>query len=525
MGITHPMKSSLRIALAIAACCLGTGLLAAPAARIPLSHGLVAGPHAVGFRVVHRFDTSRDFKRAFEPDGSATVGERARPMQIGFWYPCRKPASGEPMRYEEYLRNAPFDLQPPGKSTRPVEDLLEWLEMSPTHEAVKRTLAARTSAYWEAKPAKGRRPVVIYAASLEAPLFENSVLCEYLASHGFIVLGTPNFGARSREVVPPNFEDPDAQAWDIQYRIGFARELPQADAARVAVVGFSGGGLANFIAALRSDQISALVSLDGSIVYYFDYFREKPYFSGIPNLELPVLFALQSESVLAKLPGSQAATRKKFLDEVPHMDAWWVEMRRLGHKNFSSLFNHLWKRKLTEGEPSDDVALEDYDVVCRYVQQFLRVHLMKEESAQGFLEATVEENGPKSEAVAVTRRPARPSPASTLGFARWVRETGFGTVLQTYQAILEKDPKFSLGEGEINRWANQLLVRNRTHEALAAYQLSLHLYPTSNAARLGLGDTHRKLGDHARAQELYRKLVEESPDSGEGFQAKMRLDP
>jgi dienelactone hydrolase len=50
--------------------------------------------------------------------------------------------------------------------------------------------------------------------------------------------------------------------------IGQAHAMPQADLSRIAVAGFSWGGLANVLAAARDDRIRALVSLDGSVRRY-----------------------------------------------------------------------------------------------------------------------------------------------------------------------------------------------------------------------------------------------------------------
>lgn len=48
----------------------------------------------------------------------------------------------------------------------------------------------KTNAIKDAKAVEGSFPVVVYAPSIEAPSFENSVLCEFLASHGYIVIAS-----------------------------------------------------------------------------------------------------------------------------------------------------------------------------------------------------------------------------------------------------------------------------------------------------------------------------------------------
>ena len=49
---------------------------------------LKPGPHAVGFRVIERYDTSRPYLYPFDLDGKPRNVAVDRPMQIGIWYPA-----------------------------------------------------------------------------------------------------------------------------------------------------------------------------------------------------------------------------------------------------------------------------------------------------------------------------------------------------------------------------------------------------------------------------------------------------
>jgi hypothetical protein len=69
---------------------------------------LEAGPHAVGFRVVQQYDYSRTNKEKIDVvTGTASVGERARPIQTLVWYPAQK--GGAPVSYEDYVRTEASD--------------------------------------------------------------------------------------------------------------------------------------------------------------------------------------------------------------------------------------------------------------------------------------------------------------------------------------------------------------------------------------------------------------------------------
>ncbi len=203
------------------------------------------GPHAVGLRMVEQYDNARSFR-----DG-------AWPLQTLVWYPAVR-GSGKPVVYGDYMALSATTLsfgQP-----RKAVGFHAWFVQGMKHAEREPVKSQR-----DATPENGRFPVVIYAASYDAPSWENADLCEYLASHGYVVISGPGMGA-SRE--PDRQKGAEQQARDIAFFIAYAQTLPDADLSRIAVVGFSWGGLANVIAAARDPRIDALVSLDGSARYW-----------------------------------------------------------------------------------------------------------------------------------------------------------------------------------------------------------------------------------------------------------------
>jgi hypothetical protein len=46
--------------------------------------------------------------------------------------------------------------------------------------------------------------VAVYAPSADAMSWENADLCEFLASHGYIVIATPDFGITTRSIPRDN---------------------------------------------------------------------------------------------------------------------------------------------------------------------------------------------------------------------------------------------------------------------------------------------------------------------------------
>ena len=167
------------------------------AAQSSVVFTLPPGPYVVGFRAVEQYDATRTFGDAFDDDGRPAPARRPRPIQTSIWYPSSPIGPLPRMLYREYV-----DLYSrPG--TMPAHDARGTAEnqrlffggFSVDSAKINRELNARTRAARDATPARGSFPVVVYGPSLGAPSFENDVLMEYLASHGYIVVASPSWGA------------------------------------------------------------------------------------------------------------------------------------------------------------------------------------------------------------------------------------------------------------------------------------------------------------------------------------------
>src|SRR5450830_411808 len=229
------------------------------------------GPHPVGLKVIAQSDASR--ASLPEPDvfGHSKYGQRARPMQTLLWYPAA--ASGRHIACLDYLKTGWTEDDTAMRTADVAKALDAKLRADGTAPArVQQAMLATR----DAAPLAGRFPVVIYAPNFAASAAENADLCEYLASHGYIVLASASRGSRSR-FMTDDLDGLEAQAADIVCLTAYAATVPGADMQRVAAVGFSWGGRANVFAAAKSARIKALVSLDGSVRSYPQLIADSKY--------------------------------------------------------------------------------------------------------------------------------------------------------------------------------------------------------------------------------------------------------
>jgi dienelactone hydrolase len=221
--------------------------------------GLSPGPYAVGYELI------------------VTDGER-----VDAWYPTR--SSREALRFSDYLEE------------EEAQSLSTFLAGTGIPVSVIDSLFdSQLFAGVGSSPLDGSFPLVLVAQGNGQSVIDQVVLCEYLASQGYVVATTPS---PTRET-PLEREDQvgafaERQADDLADAVRVASSL-HADTQRIAVVGHSFGARAALLVAMRDRNIRALVSLDGGIgtATAVDAFRTAPSFD--PGVQLPPILHFYEE--------------------------------------------------------------------------------------------------------------------------------------------------------------------------------------------------------------------------------------
>ena len=310
---------------------------------------------------------------------------------------------------------------------------------------MKPTLAMPLWAIRDAPLASGRYPVVVYAPSYSAMSWENADLCEYLASHGYVVIASPDMGVETRDMTD-DVVGINAQARDISFLIGYAQTLPDADLSEVAVAGFSWGGISNLFAAARDNRIDALVALDGSMRYYAGLVKQ----AGDVHPEqmtIPLLFFAQGEITLEDqaryfTEGSKSEG-PNVLNAWTHGDLVTVHMLGLTHTEHSSMYQRnekVWKHfpEVQKADYEREDGITGYAWIARYTLQFLDAYLKHDTTALAYLKKTPAENGVPRHFMTVTYRAAKGVPASFDGFRTELGRQGFDHAGDVYAAMQKR---------------------------------------------------------------------------------------
>lgn len=500
------MRLLLCLVLSFACACSA----AAPA----FQPGLAPGPMPVGLKVVHQYDFSRDFQGGIDPvTGRPIEGEPSRPVQTLVWYPAGSATSGAAMRYGDYLQLTGTELrfERTAAEARAAADAFirgEYVSESGPEQA-RQVLEAPVRARRDAAASKGRFPVVIYAPSLSAPAAENSDLCEYLASHGYIVIASPSVGRRSR-AMPIDLDGAQTQADDIAFLVAYARTLPYADSSRIAIAGYSWGGLANLLAASRDSRIKALVTLDGSVRSYPELVTAAKYVTP-ERATAPMLFVAGRPAAAEDLAGS-GKSAGSFLDEMKHADFYKLTMFPMEHFAFSSTYLRFASQARFNQYARPEVN-RAYGWTLNYVRRFLDAYLKDDRAARAVLDAPLSAQGIPAHAATMEVRLAAAAPPSRERLAAALARQDFRDALAVYRAMYGKADQPGLPESELNAWGYALLQGGEAGPARAIFTLATELYPASANAHDSLAEACERSGDKAGAIRHYRRASALAPNS------------
>lgn len=470
------------------------------------------GPYPVGLKVVPLYDHARIFRRLTNELGQPESGERARPLQTLVWYPAQG-ATRAALTVGDYARlmatETHFD-QP--ALSAPSERRLEGL---------KPTLRDGLRAVEDAPLAPGRYPVVVYAPGASGWSWENADLCEYLASHGYVVLASNSMGRVTRNMTI-DVAGMNAQASDVSYLIGYAATLPNTNMADIAAMGFSFGGLSALAAASRDDRIDAIVSLDGSLRYYPDLVKDAGDIHP-EQLAIPLLAFTQGdisiEDQIRYFPRSTQGPN--VLNEWKHGDLFTVHMLALAHVEFSAMNQRnedVWKNSWFKPGYVREDDTTSYGWIARYTLQFLDAYLKHDKNALDFLKKPPTEVGVPAHFITIDQRDASGPPLTIDTFRAEVGRRGFDHAAEVYDGMKANDASFALGERPIDSWADELIANHHMPEAIAILQLNARNHPQSGGVYESLGFAYLRSGDKNAAADNFRKALAIDPNDADAQQ-------
>jgi dienelactone hydrolase len=475
-------------------------------AQVSLSKlSLPYGKHTVGFKHYLRNDSTRTYQRMSDWDNKVTP----RPIPVSLWFPAQRPSSPTQMTVESYMAILKEEEE---WEALPNERILDWFYYTNTQDN-KDHFKEVVKALANVKGLQGKFPVVVYAPSYQASSVENFALCELLASRGFVVIASPSRGTENRFLQGASIRDIETQARDIRFLIAESAKLPFVDPARLAVMGFSFGGISNVLAQMMDPRIKAIICLDGSIKYQYNKIQSSPYYN-IAKLNVPFIFMSQKDIPLEVMKADNIDTtlntKFEFYDSLLYSDAYYLKFNNMTHPYFSSM-GVLFQDRDKRQDKADTLIMDSYKWMTMYTLNFLQAFLTNNEQAKAFLANQPVTNGVVNDGITKQSKKGLTKPFSFEEFNLLARQQNYNDLPNLYYDLIRKRPGFKMEEWKANSLGLSLLFNKKMKEGISVLKLNTILFPESANAHDSLGEGYLMAGDKENAAKSFRNSLKYDP--------------
>jgi hypothetical protein len=513
----------------------------------PLWGKLAPGPHAVGFRSLWELDYGRTYNTRFDDDTSYSPGKAPRPILINTWYPAQGAGDLRPIRHRDYLAIGTADP----RLARLAHKLAEYEEAvicryvtgRPAAELTDRErglldqyLDTPTACFRGAPPADGIFPLLLYHGGGGSSFEDNAVLCEFLASHGYVVMTSAFQRADGGSF---GIDPLTTSERDLGLLIAHARRLAHVDWEHIGAAGHSAGAQAQLLLRCRDGSpIDAVVSLDSTVDYFSlntrGWEHMKEVVKNARNMGVPLLLVANAHAFF------------QLADQLGHAERYYLTLSRQDHDDF--IAQGIARRILAcEVNPDDagrrtvlDAARAGYEAVCEAVLAFFDAHLKRRRSDDTDLMKKYGRNklgGPVPHVEHVPAGVAGPDRfRDELGlaptprqFRRLLAARGLESTAALWEHYYEKDPSLPIFQQEfVYALVDELLEQGRIHDAAGIARVAETFGQNIAQVYADEGDLQRRYDSVAEAEEHYRKALMIDPANAqatEGMNALRTLGP
>lgn len=441
-----------------------------------LYENLNRGSFEVGFKELQTKDYSRIYKGDF------------RTIQIALWYPIEQP-EGEKVKIIDYLEL--FNSEDNHEDKVQTRDFWknQFVRIN-KNTRVEKILESSCLAYFSPATANSKYPLILYAAGGQGESFENFLICEILASKGFVVAAIPSIGTYIHPM-EINQEGLMAQTQDLQAVLRYLNQEPYVDFKNVGAFGWSWGGLSTLYLQILYPYINAYVSLDGSIAGYQNVIEKLPYY-GVEKITAPSLYFTTSEDTKVRA--------KKYVDQLIYANSTFISLDSIQHSNFNS---YSFVSQVFDSSKPDQNVLKFYPFLVNTVGDFF-THQLKDGKKNLF---KTENDLPLIDTLAYkvgVEPPLREDQFITL-----IQEKGVKEGSKEYKKMKKLNPQYVPFEAfELTKVAFSLARDSiRTDESITVMDIVIEEYPESASSFALRGRIHEIRNENIQALADFKRAL------------------
>ena len=483
-----------------------------------LSDYLRPGSYKVGLKISWERDYSRSLIAKSEYLKDLPFDKRARPVRMYIWYPAQATNAVKTASLEDYFHFMAEDFRPDLKPApggkKELSPFIRSLGLS--DEKLRAILEKKTFAILNAKPLSGSFPIIIVGQGLyfESPV-SHALLCEYLASYGYVVATCPLMGSYSRSMTL-DITDLETEVRDMEFVLSKIRNLQDANMERIGLIGFDLGGMASVLFQMKNPAIDAVVSFDAGIMYEHNtkllnqssYYRPR-------SLRAPLLHFIHPKNEIEKEGIKEDFT---LYDSSAFSKKYIVKISNMRHVDFTSFpLMGLYERAGRENSKSC------YKAVAAYTLNFLNRYLKDQEDGQVFLERNPRQNVDSSVTIAIESSGYKPIPPGINDFENVIFARGIKAGIDLFRNAGKQSPELQ-NEAAVNRLAYDMLYKfDKVNEAVEIFKLNIELHPQSSNAYDSMGEAYMMRGDRLLAIQNYEISLRLDPKNSNAVEKLQQL--
>jgi len=223
-------------------------------------------------------------------------------------------------------------------------------------------LNSPVKAIYDAKPIIDNFPLIIYAPSNSKSAVQNHIMCEYLASNGYCVVLVGSAGHETLKRYDQR-KATLAQVRDMEFIVKYISDSLKLNFSDIGLFGFSTGSMATIIYQMRTPEVKAVASLDGSHEYAFYFIINKIEGFSFDKANTSYLMIANKHKDFSIFP---------YYSSIPVEDKHLYKMTAIDHNGFIS----YWQQFAMCGKDSYvNSTTENYTVLCNCVNRFFNAKL------------------------------------------------------------------------------------------------------------------------------------------------------
>jgi len=468
----------------------------------PIWGSLEPGPYAVGFRTIEQYDYSRTFQPIRDYYGNPLEGTAARPIQVCYWYPAEA-GDGARMIYAEYAFPYPEDA-----SFFPFLSQLQNRElgtlfffMGNSQALAQGCMDLEMTAIRDAAAMTGPFPLVVYHAGERSGYGQNAVLCEYLASHGFVVATTHTVGA-STVAAGPQLSDVEAASRDKELVVAAMRERPMVDPEQLGLIGYDYGGSTALVHQMRNYSVDAVATLQGRFLNpgATDNLMENPFYDPL-RMMVPWL------QVFVDGPSNLS-----LLDSLRYAKRYSLSTGQARPTDFST-YSLMAVVMGADTSRTIEALSQWHQAAYQYLFRFFDASLNDNDSSLAWLESGPEANGYGADQFTLTVSEPEDAPPTDIQFVNVLQTHGVERAQELCERFDLINPEHPIvTDPTFTQLGYQFLQRGNVDSALVVFRWGVTAYPNSANAWDSYGEACAANGDLVQALAYYRTAQEVLPN-------------